>query len=412
MIFFCAKNLRKYLSQRCKLRLIFTGSCRFVIAQYGFSSVPHSDLGSPAAMCLDKGKQFTLLGLPTPVRILIVDDLPLGRQLISDVISLMGHEAIEAGDGHAGLAKARETPSPDLIVLDVNMPGMDGFEVCKILKSDPRTHSIPIIFLTSQGEPEDRIHGLNIGADDYLTKPFAIRELSARIDKRLQSRQATELLVRQQNEIRQTFERFVAPQIVEILLRDPTHLKLGGDLQSVTVMFTDLEGFTSLSEETPPDLLLSVLNRYHELVSNLVQKNGGIVNKFIGDGVMALFNTPILREDHAHSAVEAALAIREALPALHAEFEPRFRLPIKYGISTGPAIVGNVGASHCMDFTALGDTVNLAARLQSIATGGQIIISGDTRVQLGHSIVVSDMGLLTLRNRAKAITAHLVTGRS
>jgi len=345
------------------------------------------------------------------VRILIVDDLPLGRQLISDVMTLMGHEAIEACDGNAGLKRARENPQPDLIVLDVNMPGMNGFEVCRFLKSDPVTQTIPIIFLTAQGEPEERVHGLNIGADDYLTKPFAIRELSARIEKRLQSRQATELLLKQQNEIRQTFERFVAPQIVEILLRDPTHLKLGGDLQQVTVMFTDLEGFTSLSEETTPDRLLSVLNRYHELVSNLVQNHGGIVNKFIGDGVMALFNTPILREDHARCAVNAALAIRAALPSLHAEVEPRFRLPIKCGINTGPAIVGNVGASHCMDFTALGDTVNLAARLQGIATGEHIIISGDTRAHLDPDIMVTDMGKITLRNRAKAVTAYKVIGR-
>jgi adenylate cyclase len=346
----------------------------------------------------------------TNVRILIVDDLPLGRQLISDVITLMGHEPIEAPDGTAGLARARQEPYPDLIVLDVNMPGMDGFEVCKVLKADPRTQHIPIIFLTSHSEPEDRIHGLNIGADDYLAKPFAIRELSARIGKRLQARQETEMLLRQQDEIRQTFARFVAPQVVEMLLRDPSHLKLGGDMQPVTAMFTDLEGFTSLSEETSPDLLLSVLNRYHELVSGLVQKHGGIVNKFIGDGVMALFNTPILREDHARGAVDAALDIRDALPTLHAEFEPRFRLPIKCGISTGPAIVGNVGATHCMDFTALGDTVNLAARLQGIATGGQIIISDTTRASLGPGIRVSPLGELTVKNRSKTVAAYSVDG--
>ena len=346
------------------------------------------------------------------MRILIVDDLPLGRQLISDVITLMGHEPIEAADGKAGLNRARLDPRPDLIVLDVNMPGMDGFEVCKTLKADPVTQGIPIIFLTSHSEPEDRIHGLNIGADDYLAKPFAIRELSARIDKRLQARQETEMLRRQQDEIRSTFARFVAPQVVEILLRDPSHLKLGGDLQPVTVMFTDLEGFTSLSEETSPDLLLSVLNRYHELVSGLVQKHGGIVNKFIGDGVMALFNTPILHEGHAHSAVLSALAIREALPELHAEFDPRFRLPIKYGISTGPAIVGNVGATHCMDFTALGDTVNLAFRLQSLAAGGQIIISETTRASLGPDILVSPLGELTVKNRSKTVGAYTVTGHT
>ena len=345
------------------------------------------------------------------MRILIVDDLPLGRQMISDVIALMGHEAVEAPDGEAGLARARAVPPPDLILLDVNMPGMDGFQVCKILKGDPLTRAIPIIFLTSYNESEDRVKGLNIGADDYLTKPFAIRELAARIEKRLQARQETEMLLQQQAVIRQTFERFVAPQVVDILLREPGRVKLGGDMQQITVMFTDLEGFTTLSEVTPPDQLLRVLNRYHELVSRLVQQHGGIVNKFMGDGVMVLFNTPVPQEHHARSAVDAALAIRAALPALHAEFEPRFRLPINCGIHTGPAIVGNVGAANCMDYTALGDTVNLAARLQGIATGNQILISDKTQAELGAGIAVSAMGPLTIRNRAKALSTYAVVGR-
>jgi len=344
------------------------------------------------------------------VKILIVDDLPLGRQLISDVIALMGHEAIEAQDGETGLALARATPPPDLILLDVNMPGMDGFQVCKLLKGDPVTQSIPVIFLTSYNESEDRVRGLNIGADDYLTKPFAIRELSARIEKRLQAREQTKMLLDQQAVIRQTFERFVAPQVVEIMLREPDRVKLGGDLQQVTVMFTDLEGFTTLSEETPPDELLRVLNRYHELVSRLVQQHGGIVNKFMGDGVMVLFNTPVPQEHHARSAVDAALAIRAALPALHAQFEPRFRLSLNCGIHTGPAIVGNVGAANCMDYTALGDTVNLAARLQGIATGNQILISDQTQSELGAGIAVSAMGPLTIRNRAKALSTYAVIG--
>lgn len=330
--------------------------------------------------------------------------------MISDVITLMGHEPVEAGNGETGLARARAEPQPDLILLDVNMPGMDGFQVCKLLKSDPLTRSIPIIFLTSYNESEDRVRGLNIGADDYLTKPFAIRELAARIDKRLEARRETGILLQQQAVIRQTFERFVAPQVVEILLREPARVKLGGDLQQITVMFTDLESFTTLSEVTPPHELLRVLNRYHELVSGLVQKHGGIVNKFMGDGVMVLFNTPVPQEHHARSAVDAALEIRAALPALHAELEPRFRLPINCGIHTGPAIVGNVGAANCMDYTALGDTVNVASRLQEIAAGNQILISDKTQAGLGAGIAVSAMGPLTIRNRAQPLSTFAVLG--
>lgn len=330
--------------------------------------------------------------------------------MIADVIALMGHSAVEAPDGETGIAIARATPPPDLILLDVNMPGMDGFQVCKILKSDPATKSIPIIFLTSYTESEDRVRGLNIGADDYLTKPFAIRELSARIEKRLKAREETKMLLGQQAVIRQTFERFVAPQVVDILLREPNRVKLGGDLQQITVMFTDLEGFTTLSEVTPPHELLRVLNRYHELVSRLVQQHSGIVNKFMGDGVMVLFNTPVPQERHARCAVEAALAIRAALPALHAEFEPRFRLHLNCGIHSGAAIVGNVGTANCMDYTAVGDTVNVAARLQGIATGSQILISDKTQAELGADITVDAMGPLTIRNRARTLSTYAVIG--
>lgn len=334
----------------------------------------------------------------------------MGRQMIADVIALMGHESIEAPNGEVGIEVAKASPPPDLILLDVNMPGMDGFATCRILKGDPATQSIPVIFLTSNDESEDRIRGLNIGADDYLTKPFAIRELSARIEKRLKAREETKMLRDQQAVIRQTFERFVAPQVVELMLRDPARVKLGGDMQLVTVMFTDLEGFTTLSEETPPDELLRVLNRYHELVSSVVRQHGGIVNKFMGDGVMALFNTPVPLANHARCAVGAASSIRAALPALHAEFESRFRLKINCGIHTGAAIVGNVGTAEYMDYTALGDTVNVAARLQDIARGGQILISDKTQSDLGPGIIVSAMGPLAIRNRSKPLNTFAVLG--
>lgn len=329
--------------------------------------------------------------------------------MISDVIGLMGHEVMEAADGESGLVLARTEPLPDLILLDVNMPGMDGFQVCRILKNDPLTKSIPIIFLTSYAESEDRVRGLDIGADDYLTKPFAIRELSARIDKRLQARKETKMLLQQQADIRQTFERFVAPEFVDILLRETGRVILGGDLQHITVLFTDLEGFTTLSEDTAPALLLGVLNRYHELVSGLVQQHGGIVNKFIGDGVMALFNTPIPRDNHARCAVDAALAIRKSLPALHADLEERFRLQINCGIHTGPAIVGKVGATHCMDYTALGDTVNLAARLQEMAAQGQILISAATMAELDAGVRVKELGEVLIRNRSKSVNVFEVS---
>ena len=345
------------------------------------------------------------------MKILVADDNDLGRQMISGIIELMGHEVSTACDGPTALIAAR-TQMPDLMLLDVEMPGMTGFEVCKLLKSEEPTNRIPIIMLTALDESEDRVYGLDIGADDYLTKPFAPRELMARIEKRLRAKSESDELREKQATIRQTFERFVAPHVVERLLQDPSLVKLGGELQEVTVMFADLEGFTTMSEHLHPAKLLRVLNRYHELVVNLVQQNHGTVNKFLGDGVMVLYNTPLPREQHALCAVETALAVREALAGFHQQFEPAYRLGINFGIHTGQAVVGNVGTSEIMDYTAVGDTVNLAARLQDLATSSQILISDKTFAQLNGRITVRTVGPVHMKNRTEAVMTYEVTGWS
>ena len=345
------------------------------------------------------------------MKILVADDNTEGRELIAGVIATMGHEVLTVGNGTDALAQARAL-LPDLVVLDVNMPGMTGFEVCKHLKAEERTSRIGILMLTALNETEDRVYGLDIGADDYLTKPFATRELIARVEKRLQAKAEADKLREKQSTIRRTFERFVSPQVVERLLQDPSLVKLGGELQEVTVMFTDLEGFTKMAERTPPEKSLSVLNQYHELVVGLVQANHGTVNDFTGDGVMALFNTPLPREDHARCAVTAALAIREALPGFHQRFEPAFRMGVNFGIHTGQAVVGNVGTAQTMEFTAVGDTVNTAARLQALGSHSQILISDRTYAQLAGRVAVRTMGPVQLKNRTEPVLTYEVLGWS
>jgi class 3 adenylate cyclase len=343
-------------------------------------------------------------------RILVADDNSLGRQMISDIITAMGHEVTTAPDGPSALLAAR-AQMPDLIILDVDMPGMTGFEVCRMMRSDDATSRIPIIMLTALQDTEDRVYGLDIGADDYLTKPFSPPELRARIEKRLRAKTEEDSLRERQAMIRRTFERFVAPQVVERLLQDPTLVKLGGELQEVTVMFADLEGFTAISEQMHPGKLLSVLNSYHELVVNMVQQHHGTVNKFLGDGVMALYNTPLPLAQHARSAVETALAVRDALPAFHERFEPAYRMGINFGIHTGQAIVGNVGTAQIMDFTAVGDTVNLAARLQQRARNSQILVSDKTYAQLGEAIQARELGPVSVKNRREKVMTYEVGGR-
>ncbi|MBL9216714.1 MAG: response regulator [Opitutaceae bacterium] len=348
---------------------------------------------------------------PSRARILVADDNSLGRQMISDIISAMGHEVSTACDGPSALLNA-SAQMPDLMILDVDMPGMTGFEVCKMLRSEERTSRIPIIMLTALHDTEDRVYGLDIGADDYLTKPFSPPELRARIEKRLRAKTEADDLRETQATIRRTFERFVAPQVVERLLQDPSLVKLGGEMQQVTVMFADLQGFTGISEHMHPQKLLSVLNRYHQLVVNTVQSHHGTVNKFLGDGVMALYNTPLPLERHALSAVDTALAIRDSLAEFHQQFEPSCRMGINFGIHTGQAIVGNVGTAQIMDFTAVGDTVNLAARLQEHASGSQILISDKVYEQLQDQVGVRPLGALSVKNRSEPVLTYEVVGRA
>jgi class 3 adenylate cyclase len=341
------------------------------------------------------------------LRVLAVDDNPENIELVSDIVESMGHEVLRAYDGFQAIDLARFA-TPDVILLDINMPGMNGFEVVEQLKADDRTAQIPIIMLSAQAEIDDRVQALGLGADDYLVKPFSARELAARIDARLRTKTAADQMRAIQQLIRQTFERYVSPTVVDELLRDPNRVELGGVLQQVTVLFADLQDFTLTSERTRPEMVLAMLNHYHELIVRIIQDNGGTIDKFIGDAVMALFNTPLEQDDHVLRAVRSAMQIREALPDFHLDLAHRFRLKINFGIHSGSAVVGNVGAPQIMNFTAVGDTVNVAARLQSLSHDGQILISEATYAVIENEVEVEEIGPVSFKGRSVPVMTYSV----
>jgi len=341
--------------------------------------------------------------------VLIADDNADGRQLLADIINSIDLRVIEASDGPTAIALA-QAHLPDLIILDVNMPGMSGFEVCARLKSDAVTAQTPIIMLTALSDIDYRVQGLRLGADDYLSKPFNSRELVERIKARLRSKVETDALRKRQQAIRDTFERYVAPAVVEQLLREPEEVRLGGTLQEITVLFADLEGFTSLSERIEPEALLAILNAYHTMIVSLIREHGGTIDKFMGDGVMALYNTPLAQPDHALRAVETALHIRSVLARFHQQFAPERRMNLNFGIHSGRAVVGNVGAPDIMNYTAVGDTVNLAARLQALSSGGQILISSATQALIAGRIEARLLGQLKVKGRSETVQAYEVLG--
>lgn len=341
------------------------------------------------------------------MKILVAEDNPDSRQLVTDIIIAMGHEPVASNDGREALQDIH-FHLPDLAILDVDMPGINGFDLCQIIKRDVKTSHIPVLMLTARADVENKVHGLGLGADDYLSKPFNPRELMARIETRLRAKHESDHLRSNQEMILQTFSRFVSASVVDQLLNDPSLVRLGGTLQEVTVLFADLEGFTALSENLHPEKLLSILNKYHALVVNIIQGYQGTIDKFLGDGVMALFNTPLQQPNHAQLAVEAALAIRHQLSQFHAQVEPQERMKINFGIHTGMAVVGNVGTLDIMNYTAVGDTVNLASRLQDLSHNSQILISDATYNLVHDRIKANEIGKIHVKNRVEAVMTYEV----
>lgn len=338
-------------------------------------------------------------------KILVAEDNPNARQLVHDILESLGYESVLAVDGPSAVAAA-QSQIPDLIILDVNMPGMSGFEVCRIIKSDVKLAHIPVLMLTAQSDVESRVTGLGLGADDYIGKPFSPRELAARVEARIRAKSENDNLRRTQEMIRQTFERYVSPNVVEKLLESPADVQLGGKLQEITVLFSDLEGFTSVSEKTDPEKLLGILNLYHELVVGIIQREGGTVDKFIGDGVMSLYNTPLTQPDHALRAIRTALSIRRELVNFSQQFEPIYRMKINFGVHTGTAVVGNVGTNRIMNFTAVGDTVNLASRLQALSNNEKILLSQATYDQLNGQVQVNPLGARSVKGRVEPVMVY------
>lgn len=341
-------------------------------------------------------------------KILIVDDNYDNIDLINDILESMDYDILTAMEGQTALEIAGRD-HPDLIILDVNMPGMSGFEVVEHLKKDEATQSIPVIMLTALSDIENRVHAMTLGAEDYLTKPFSPRELIARVQRRLQSKVQTDDLKAKQEQIRNTFERFVAAPIVHQMLQSPADVKLGGKLQEITVMFADLEGFTSLSEHTEPEMLLSILNQYHSLIVKNIQRYNGTIDKFIGDCVMALYNTPVEQKDHISNAVKTALNIQDEMHWFHSKLEEQYRLKVNFGIHTGVAVVGNVGTTELMDYTAVGDTVNVAARLQGLADGGRILISDRVYAAVEDIIFGRLRGPFPVKGRKNSVIVYEIS---
>ncbi len=339
-------------------------------------------------------------------KILAAEDAPDEARVLIDFLGAQGYTVIQAADGEEAVIKAR-VERPDLLLLDVRMPGLDGFQVCERLKSDPATADIPIFMLTGAGAIDDRVRGLSLGAEDYLTKPYDFEELAARIAARMRNKRSTDALREAQQRILDTFQRYVAPQVVEKLLADPHAARLGGIRQTVTILHADFRGYATLAETIPPERLVDVLNNHLGVAARSILRYQGTLDKFMGNAVMAVFNAPLPQADHALRAVRAAADLQGALFKLQT---PGVRLPCSVGICTGDAIVGNIGAAEIVNYTAIGDVVNLAQRVEADAEDGQIVFNDTTYRRVSDFVECEPLGPRTVRGRSGIVDLFRFAG--
>lgn len=312
--------------------------------------------------------------------ILVVDDTPANLELISGMLKERQYQIRAAISGKLALQAARNEP-PDLILLDINMPEMDGYEVCRRLKEDAKLKDIPVIFLSSRAETIDKVKAFGAGGVDYITKPFQIEEIWARVETHLVLKSAREFLKDKNRFLEYTFSRFVSPEVVEAMKGKPISELLKMERSELTVLFADLRGFTAMANEMTPERIQETLNSFLEVMVARVQDAGGMMDKFLGDGFMALFGAPFRQFDHARRALNASIAINRA----HSQWIKGRSMaglpcrPLGIGLATGETVVGAYGTHNRMEYTALGHTVNLASRLCGAAGPGEILTIPFTR---------------------------------
>lgn len=323
--------------------------------------------------------------------ILAVDDEPANLALLRKLLGHRGYRVIEATDGPGAVAAAAEH-RPDLILLDVNMPGFDGIEACQRIRAQRDLAALPVLMLTALQTPADKARALDAGANDFLSKPFDEVELVARIRSLLRTKVLQDRLV-------EILGRYVSESVAAEIVRDPFSVTFGGDRRFVSTLFADVRGYTALAADAPPEDTLELLNRYLTVASDAVLSRDGTVGDLLGDGVFAFFGAPVIHSDDPWRAVETALAIRDAVGSIEIPSMPGVRLQTGIGVTTGEVVAGNVGSERRMHYAVVGDPVNTAARLQSAAGPGQILIDEGTHAAVAARIVSQDLGTLRLAGK-------------
>jgi class 3 adenylate cyclase len=339
--------------------------------------------------------------------ILVADDNPDNVELVREVLEAAGYTVVTAHDGDEALLKVAET-NPDLIILDVMMPGKDGFEVCRRLKKWEQTRNIPVLMLTALQEVADKVRGIESGADEFLTKPVDMVELQTRVKAQVKAKIYRQQVLEKNALLEKILTRYLPEEIVSKVLEDSSLLKLGGVRDFVTILFADLTGFTTFADSVPPEHVMETLNQTFSRLTKIVADNHGTFDKYLGDGLMAFYGAPIASDNDALNAIRTAVGMREAFKELTEQWGdgPRSQLGLAVGINSGEAIVGNLGSERLMNYTVIGDAVNIAARLEDRAGPGQILIGESTFALVEDMVVARKFGQVELQGRSKPVLAY------
>jgi DNA-binding response OmpR family regulator len=345
-------------------------------------------------------------------RILVVDDQPPNVRLLEQVLLLAGYQPITAASGREGLAKLR-ADKPDLVLLDVMMPGMSGYEVCREIRADPGTALLPVVMVTALDPETERVKGIEAGADDFLAKPINQPELLARVKSLLRIRalqrqveaQAVQLVEQRVARLR----RFLSPKVVELILEGHLDDPLATRRKEVTILFADLRGFTAFSEAAAPEDVMEVLREYHAEIGRLAGVHEGTIEHFEGDGVMLIFNDPQTLPDPAMSAVRMAVELRDGVVLMSQRWSKLgYRLGCGIGIAQGFATIGTIGFPGRQDYGVIGGVNNLAARLCSEAQAGTVLVSQRVHAKVEDRVVANPVQALALKGFQGPVPAYSI----
>ena len=360
-------------------------------------------------------------------RILVVDDTPQNVRLLEAILIPRGYAVVTAPSGQQALDRVAEQ-LPDLVLLDIMMPGMDGHEVCRRLRADGATALLPVVMVTASGD-QNKVKALESGADDFIPKPVNQTELLARVRSLLRIKAYHDTIQHQAAELAEwnrtleqrvqeqltrleradRLKQFLPVQVAEQIVTTGDEALLQSHRRHISVVFCDLRGFTSFSETAEPEEVMGILQEYHEAIGGLIASFGGTVEHFAGDGLMVFFNDPLPCPEPEAQAVRLATAMRERMTGVSDIWRNRgYELGFGVGVAAGYATLGCIGFEGRFHYGAIGSTVNLASRLCDEARDGQVLVNARARAALGDLVEVEPLPELTLKGFSRPVRAFSV----